>query len=171
MLSLEKFLFSVCLHVRPLSVWTLNKGKQCQKNRTSLSVHRSTRGTVYIFITRYQRHCTRGSKRLGRTCPGMQELYMNKSVQWRIFICHAERNFTTKTFSYPSYTSRVYLIWIPCFCIAASRHFRCNYSYLQDTPKCVAHVRSQNIQQCLRYLSEHHTHTNRRSEKRMSFMG
>lgn len=31
LLSLEQFLFSVCLHVRPLSVWVLNKEKQCQK--------------------------------------------------------------------------------------------------------------------------------------------
>jgi len=31
LLSLERFLFSVCLHERPLSVWILNKEKQCQK--------------------------------------------------------------------------------------------------------------------------------------------
>jgi hypothetical protein len=102
LLSLEQFLLSVCLHVRPLSVIILNKEKQCQKLRTSVRVYRATRGTVCIFITRYKRHCTQGSKSFGRTCPGMQELYMNKSAQWRTFICHAERNFTTKKkFSIP----------------------------------------------------------------------
>lgn len=138
-----------------------------KKSRTSVRVCRSTRGTVYIFITRYQRLCTRGSKSLGRTCPGMQELYMNTFAQWRTFICHVEHNFTTKTFSFSSYTSRVYLSWIPCFCIAASRHFRFNYGYLQYARNCIAQVRGQNIEQYLQYISEKHTHTNWRPDERM----